>query len=174
MPREPFMAKTRGALSSYLGSNVHQSGKRWAMESFGLGKGTGLLGRALGMGFAGYTMYEGYQQGGVWGAAKAGAELAAWSYGIRAGFALLGPIAPLAIGGAVAYAGVSIRKGIIDKVRERNYKMSNLEMSRPVVDQFGTLATMRQRSIMAIQNSKINGRSSLGSEAVLLYRPYHR
>jgi hypothetical protein len=50
----------------------------------------------------------------------------------------------------------------------------DLELGGPVMDQFGTLATMRQRSVAAIQNSKLNARSVLSNEATYTYRPYYR
>jgi hypothetical protein len=59
-------------------------------------------------------------------------------------------------------------------VHEYMKKHARLEMATPLIDQFGTVATMRQRSLQAINNSKINGRTALGAEGLLTYSPYAR
>jgi hypothetical protein len=60
------------------------------------------------------------------------------------------------------------------QMREHAIKHATLEMGAPAQDPFGTISTMRQRSIMAIQNSRVNGRTALGNEAMLLYSGYNR
>jgi len=51
---------------------------------------------------------------------------------------------------------------------------AGVQMGTPSVDPFGNNATMRQRSINAIQNSRLNGRTALSNEAALMYSPYMR
>jgi len=171
------LARTRGAVRSYLGTTTHAVGKRWAGEAFGIG--TRGIGRVLGIGFAAYTIGTGYQQGGAWGATKALAGTAAEMYAFGAikgalfgnlGLSALAPVAAVAAGGAFVFRKELSRPW----VREHMKKHAKLEMGRPVMDQFGNLSTMRQRSLAAIQSSKINGRSGLGNEAALMYRPYFR
>jgi hypothetical protein len=140
----------------------------------------------LGAGFTAHAGYTGYQQEGAWGAAKGvGESLAIWYAGDVAISALArgGPWAA-AIGVGAATAGLGMIGEFTGEnplqvlarpaVREHMRKYAKLEMGRPVIDQFGTGATMRQRSLMAMQRSKINGRSALGNEATLMYRPYFR
>ncbi|MBW1802321.1 MAG: hypothetical protein JRJ85_16525 [Deltaproteobacteria bacterium] len=167
-----------------MGSKVHRSGVRWAKEAYGIGsKGVGRVG---GYAFAAYMAYEGYQQDGAWGAAKGLARGAAETYAMGAVWGAIG--APVKAVGAVAAtmlaghafynmaAGGPSPQQFLARpyVREHQRKHAKLEMGRPVLDQFGSLSTMRSRSVSAIQNSKINGRTGLGNEAALMYRPYFR
>lgn len=125
-----------------------------------IGRKAGLLGNA----FTLYEVYRGYQEGGVMGAAK--------GFGVSYGFNLasrlllkstLGPVA------AVAAVGIGTYQ-FGKKAGEYGKKMSGLEMATPYIDQFGTMATMRQRSLQAIQNTHLNGRAALGSEAQILHK----
>lgn len=164
---------------SYLGSGMHKKGMEWARETYGLGKGMGKLGRGLGLGYLAYNAITGFQEGGLGGAAKEVAHGAAEGYVLGQASSLLGavvtnPIGLAMIGGAAVGAGMYAKSQFITKMQDRHRKFTQLEMGRPMLDPFGNMATSRQRSIMAMQQSKINGRSALGQEASLLYRPYHR
>ena len=207
-------ARMPSAFKSYLGSAVHKSGKEMALFSVGFGKITtksglqkfkfGKGGGLLGLAFTGYSMYQGYEEGGAWGAVKGGAGSVAENYALGAVWKALrlgpvaigaGAIAATIAGGAIGEvtglgAGNSPLGGIgfgvpwVSKsafsflarpaVAEHMHRHAELEMGRPVIDEFGTLATMRQRSMMAIQNSKINGRCGLGNESTYTFRPYFR
>ena len=142
--------------------------------------------------FAGLGAYEGYQQGGVRGAVKGAAGSLAENFVFGAalkglGVSTAGMGTPTGLAASIPFVahaawtgrgmfesggsfGAMMRPYVADHMRRH----SELEMGRPVIDQFGNLATMRQRSISAIQGSKINGRTGLGMEATLLYSPYFR
>lgn len=183
-------ARVGGAWKSYRGSWMHQAGMDSVKQELGIGKQTlklGAAGKWLGRGFVAYSVYSGYKEGGAWGAVKGGATHMATTYafgiaqkalGIGSSWPMMGMLAGVGVGAGLTYYGAT---GIAPwqalarpLVREHMKKYNNVEMGRPIVDQFGSLATMRQRSLMAIQNSKINGRSALGNEATLQYSPYFR
>ncbi len=85
---------------------------------------------------------------------------------------LLSPIS-LAVMGATAVAGQAAdfyERGTKAGMRERQVR--NLEMGAPVADPFGTISTLRQRSLSALQNSHVNGRMALGNEAALLHSSF--
>jgi hypothetical protein len=194
----PGMARVGSSFKSYLGKAPHQSGMEWVKFDLGFGKmapkGLGGLIGPTGLALA---AYGGYKEGGALGAGKeigkslltsyafgaitkglrlgsVGADAAGFAIGVvigtlgyQAGFAMThtggisnpyNPLAPL------------VRPAVANYMRAHR----DLEMGGPVFDQFGTLATMRQRSISAIQNSKLNGRSVLSNEATYQYRPYFR
>lgn len=178
----------------YLNTGFHAEGMAGVKMQFGFGKyasgGKSLLGKAFGRlagpAFLGYSMYQGYQEEGIWGAVKEGVSQSAWAYGISAVLPTALKVGGYgaAIGGAAIGAGLLGYSGISGRgmgatlfspyVRDFKKKHQDLEMGTPNIDQFGTLSTMRQRSIMAIQNSKFNGRSALGNEALLMSQPYFR
>ena len=136
------------------------------------GKSLGLLGRAGFPLFAAFSAYSGYKEGGVLGAAR-NVAVDALSWGaMRAGFTML--TNPVVLGAAaIAGAGYGVyRLGEAARKHERGVR--RLELGADVVDRFGTLSTMRQRSLQAIQNSHLSGRSALGNEALLLSVPYMR
>lgn len=117
-----------------------------------------------------YSAYSGYKEGGVWGAAKETASFIGinMAFNMAVGSAgALGAIglaaAPIAIGATVGYAAAS-------SSRKNLMKYKKLEMGANQIDRFGTIATIRQRSLSSIQNSHINGRMMLGNEAYLSHR----
>jgi len=123
-------------------------------------------GGLLGAGFMAYSLYSGYQEGGIMGAIREGGSQALnmtlWG---AAETALSSPIGTgLMIAAGVGYAG----KYLGDKSIAYARSLRNVTMGAPIVDPFGTVATMRQRSLNALQNTHINGRISLGQEAVLM------
>lgn len=173
-------ATINSAFSAYRQSGVHQAGMLWAKDFWGIGqKG---LGRALSVGFLGMSAISGWQEGGAWGAAKQLASDTAFAYGARAGLHVFG--AP-AVGVAGALAGFSAMHMLTSGESPLEYmtkagtgqymkKNASLELGGPINDSFGNIATMRQRSVNAIMNSRLNGRTALGQEAALTYRPYMR
>jgi hypothetical protein len=52
---------------------------------------------------------------------------------------------------------------------QKSRRMKELELGMPIVDEYGTMGTLRQRSLQAIQSSRINGRVGLGNEAAILH-----
>lgn len=183
----PSRANWGGAVKSYLGSTTHKTGMRMLGEMYGIGqyKGKGMA-KWLGRGFLGFSAIQGYAEGGFAGAMKNVAGDLAVNYAIGA---VLGSLAtPLAAAGiglgvaATAGAAYGLSTGLIHSpaqfvrpwVYEHMKKHTSLEMGTPTLDQFGTAATMRQRSLEAINNSRFNGRTALGQEAALMYSPYYR
>jgi hypothetical protein len=138
---------------------------------FGIGqKG---FGRVLGYGFAVYSAYQGYKEGGLKGAAVGVGKSVVETYLMNRALFALGKAsfaAPVAIAAAIGYGMNKVQGYGAEKLR----KHANLEMGAPVEDQFGNIATGRQRAMMAMQRSHINGRSAAGNEAALMYRPYFR
>jgi len=186
-----WLARRPGMIGSYFGSNLHRSGIEWTKGMLGAGltpemralgintwsRATGVM-RLLGPAWIAYRAYEGFKEGGPGGAVKGAAFALGESYlfphvAHMAGMAALGGAAMLGMQYGMTGAG-PLETLTRPLVREHMRKHAKLEMGRPIHDQFGNVATMRQRSVMAIQNSKINGRSALGHEATLAYSPYFR
>ncbi len=139
----------------------------------------GAAGRALGPAFVGYSAFAGYREGGIFGAIRGGsvatAESFAWGFAWKGATAILGSTAiPVAVGvAAVAGLGYGTYKAL-EHGNQVMKKQRRLEMGSPIIDPFGTGATMRNRSLNALQNSQINGRSAFGSEAALMHVPTMR
>lgn len=130
-------------------------------------KSLGLLGTA-------YMAYEGYQSGGVMGAAAGVGESIAWSAGIRMAGAALGGAAAITAGGlgavalgtyAIGEAGRAHRKGL------RNIEFGGGDQILQAMSSAGA-ATSRQRAAMALQNTHINGRMAMGNEALLMHTQF--
>jgi len=160
------------------GHFIKERGVRAAFKGAG-GKmgGMGIAGHALGVGFAAHAMYTGYQEGGVTGAVGAGVRFGAEWGAMRAGIALLakagigaGVLAPLAIAAGGAYGFYQFGEA----AQEYGKQMKSLEMGAPIVDPFGTVATTRQRSLMALNNTHINGRMAMGNEGILMHDGAYR
>ena len=156
----------REALKSKMGAGF---GKLGAARYGGMAARVG--GRMLGPAFTAYSMYEGYQSGGVFGAMKGGAEAvlmnAAFSSAMKFVPSLVNPVTVgLATAAAVGYGAYTFGEA----ARSHRKDLRNVEMGGGYVDTFGTGATMRQRSAMALQNSHINGRSALGMEGAIYHR----
>lgn len=176
---------------SYVGSEIHARGIRMVKNDLTIGaearnatKGKlGTLTKWLGRGFYGYAAYEGYQEGGIFGAAKNVAATAAVSYAFGTASPILLGASVVAGGAAVGVLGgiglASMSEGVSPlqlltrrRVREHQRKNANLEMGAPVNDPHGNLATMRQRSLAAMQNSRLSGMNALGYEAQINYSRY--
>ena len=139
----------------------------------GLLKGAGKVGGGLFT--AGYMLYEtmqGLRQGGIGGALRAGGKVikqnVIWDVGMH--LASKAGVGALAVGGAAVYGYYQFASA----GREYAEGLRNMEMGSPIVDPFGTAATMRQRSLNALQNTHINGRMALGNEAILMHEGAYR
>lgn len=156
----------------------HQAGINLVKDTFTTG-----IGRAFLLGFAAYNIHE---QGLAKGLYETGKTFIIQDYLIgrainwtgMAGSTLGAGAAGVALAAGIglpAMAGVGIGQfWSRPLVKQHAIKNARLELGSPVIDNFGTLATMRQRSLMAMQNSNINGRSAMGQEATYTYRPYFR
>lgn len=128
-------------------------------------------------------IYSGYQEGGLWGAAKGGVgsalEFAAYDVGFKAlsiafkGSALgkIGTFAktaalPLGIAAGIGYGAY---KGA-QYFSERGRRSTEAEFTGSM-DAFNTQAayTMRQRALQEINRSHTNARTILGQEAALMH-----
>ena len=169
-------------LRAWGGSAAHRSGMEFVTGELGLQKGMSPLFKWLGRGMIGMSAYHGYQQGGVGGAAVETAKHIGISYAMGAAWSVAGGALSVAAGVGIAGAaaagagylasGGSAMDAFRPYMAKHARRHAGLEMGTPMVDNFGTTATMRQRSLAAIQNSKLNGRSALGNEAALSYMPY--
>lgn len=129
----------------------------------------GALGGALFPAFVAHSAYQGYQEGGVMGAATSAAfDAGMWGAMRAAGSLLMNPITIAAA--AVAASGYGYYK-YGENVRKFGKRLRAVEMGADVIDTYGTIATTRQRSLAALQNSHINGRLALGNEASILHNP---
>jgi len=102
--------------------------------------------------------------GGVLGMAGAGAAGTVAAIG-----GLFNPMVWIATAGAYGASKMMDYYDSTNRNIARQRMVNNLEMGSPILDQFGTVSTLRQRSLAAIQNSKVNGRMALGQEAALLH-----
>jgi len=153
------------ALRQTLPAFARQAGAR------GIAKGAwGVIkhGGFLNAGFTAWNAIEGYREDGIVGAAKSvaiggaiqiGMDYAMSTLALGAAFDVAAPLA------AIGYGAYRVGKASI--ARGKRYR--NLEMGTPFVDTFGTAATIRQRSLQAIQNSHIGGRMALGNEGALMH-----
>jgi hypothetical protein len=160
-----FMGRNDPALKQKLAKANSFGAKAFTRVSHAASSGFGLL-------YTAGMAYSGYQEGGVWGAAKntaqAGIENALFNVGLRAigNPVTLGLAATAAIGYGVYRYGKAAGK--------YGKGIKKVEMGAPFVDTFGTAATIRQRSLSALQNSHVNGRMAMGSEAALMHSPMMR
>lgn len=196
-PRSTWATRSGQFVGSVMGSTAGREFKQGIGESFGFeyekGINKGFLGRKLpggmmsqgkfafasrlfGIATLGVSAISGYQENGMAGATMHVAKDAATWGAMRAGWSvgkgvLTNPwfLAGASIG-AGAYAGYKIGQASREKAR----RIRNVEMGGEVIDRFGTLSTIRQRSLMALNNSHVNGRMALGNEAILLSSNYLR
>ncbi len=195
--RFTWAQRAGGFAGSVLGSTPGREFRQGIGESFGFeyekGINKGFLGRKLeggmmsqgkfafasrlfGVATLGLSAISGYQENGVTGATMNVAKNAATWGAIRAGWSVgKGVLSnPWVLGGAAigatAYAGYKIGQASREKAR----RIRNVEMGGEVLDRFGTVSTIRQRSLMALNNSHVNGRMALGNEAILLSSNYLR
>jgi hypothetical protein len=95
---------------------------------------------------------------------------AAWEVGKRAlGIGRLAVFNPITIGAAVLTAGIIGGRAALIAGRQYNRDIRKASFGNAASDTYGTIATMRQASVNAIQSSRINGRSALGQEANLMH-----
>jgi hypothetical protein len=137
------------------------------------GKWGRLAGGTLSIAGTASLAYEGYKEGGVFGAAKGIGTSVAWNWGTRAAVGVIGaPVtAALAVGTAAAIGTYAVGEA----ARKHVKSLGQLEFgSNNMMDVIGSAgaATSRQRSVMALQNTHLNGRMALGNEAVLMHTSF--
>jgi len=169
---ETFGWEFKGATNyGFLGNRSPELAKSITEATGRFGKfraktlGMGL--RGLGLGFTLYSAYQGYKQGGIAGAAKEIAIMGAYNIAFQGLKSAWSVGSSLPVLGVAAAAYGTYKFG---QMAGRYGKgMEQIEMGRPVIDNYGTIATIRQRSLQAIQNTHLNARSSIGNEAFLLH-----
>lgn len=167
-------AMRQGALESF-GYHFDKTSAR--KHFFGIGSKTGFgVMKGLGLPFTAVMAYQGYQQGGITGAAGGVMESVAWGAGIRGGLHVakaalgstaMGATATVGIGAAAVYGHYRMNRNIIQhakRLQQTEFVATNIS------DPFGTIATIRRRSLQALHNSGMNGRIALGREAQLMSR----
>ena len=126
-------------------------------------------------------VWSGATAGWAFGAGLAGAEagiLATGSAGLLMGAggaavaALLNPVTLAIAAGVYGYNKASEYIQHTDKAIARHKQVRGLELGGPIQDQFGTISTLRQRSLQALQNTHVNGRMAFGQEAALLHSSF--
>ena len=129
--------------------------------------------------------------GASWGGAKAGWDVARGMHSIKGAGTFLRTAAGLAGGGLGGAAGLLFHPATLligagvygygelqeyiqknDSAIARNKQVRGLELGAPIQDPFGTISTLRQRSLQAIQNTHVNGRMAFGNEAALLHSTF--
>ena len=83
--------------------------------------------------------------------------------------ALFSPLALMMGAGIYGYGQLEEYSRKNDQAIARNKQIGSLELGAPIQDPFGTISTLRQRSLQAIQNTHVNGRMAFGNEAALLH-----
>lgn len=162
----------RTLLPTAFNSTIAGATTGWGAGSFLAGSIE--LGSVANMGFAvskGAGATKAAQIG--WGARAAMFAGGGLGAGIGAAVGtLINPYAWAIMGGI--YATQKVSEAIDRKSRAgvRQKQVRALELGTPMSDQFGTISTLRQRSLSAIQNSHVNGRMALGNEAALLHTSF--
>lgn len=159
---------------SFLGGGSLR-GVTGARSFGGAAKAVGKLGlKALPMIGGAAFIYSGYKEGGIAGAVDAGIENMKMGIAWEVGSAALGSGAlPIAAAAAVVGAGAYGYYQFGEAAQRYGRKTRRLEMGGEIIDRFGTISTMRQRSLQALNNTHMNGRMALGNEAMLTHRPMY-
>lgn len=130
---------------------------------------------ALPLAMTGLMAYQGYQEEGLWGAAKGVAESAAYSAAFHAGAGLVSGAAAMTGGVAlgVAAAGFGYYK-FGEAAQAATKRRTDLEFGSSSIDFMGNRGafTARARAMQALNNSHINGRVAIGQEAILTHQTY--
>lgn len=176
MPRNAPFQFMGGAFQGVRGSGGMAAGAAQLQKNLGAKTAAGAAGKlglkALPLVGNLAFMYMGYREGGIGGAIDAGLESAKFSIAWEVGAAVLGSAAlPLAIGAGIAGGAGYGYYQFGEAAQRHGRKMRKLEMGGEVTDRFGTMSTMRQRSLQALNNTHVNGRMALGNEAAIMHTP---
>jgi hypothetical protein len=118
----------------------------------------------------GMFAYEGYQNNGLMGAASGVGESVLINAAVHYGRNILTNPLTLTVAGIAAAGYGMYRLGEAGRAHAKGLK--ELEMtSQNTLDAIGSIGagTMRQRALMALNNTHINGRIALGNEAMLMH-----
>lgn len=172
-----FTPGFRGALDElgHLGGTARKlftsMESNWARAGLAVRFGVAGAFRTIPLAFTVGAAYTGWKEGGVLGAGVGVAKSTAFNYASGLAFQALGTFGiPAILAGGAALGSYAALSGGASAIRRRR----RMEMAAPLSDPFGTGATMRQRSLNLLQNSQLNGRSAMGSEAYLMHTPVMR
>lgn len=131
---------------------------------------------SLGLASSIYFMYTGYQEGGVFGAAKG--VVSSVLYGAAFRTAIMGLGAPITVGamaiGAAGYGAYHLGEaGQRYQRRLKSLEVGGDENMINAINSYGA-STMRQRAATALNNSHINRRLALGNEASMFHSSFRR
>lgn len=163
------MERLRG-MPTEVGKVVSRRGKMGLLKWGGtrLGAAAPLIGTA-------FMAYSGYQQEGVWGAAKGVAESAAYSTAWHAGAGLVGTGALITAGVVAAGAAGAFGYYRFGEAAQASQKRRrDIEMGSADMDLLGNMGThtARARAMAALNNSHINARIAIGNEALLTHSSF--
>jgi hypothetical protein len=154
-----------GRQNRRLNSLYQARGAKYAGKKV-LGFAGKMAGRAIFPTWTAYGMYEAYQEEGIGGLVREGAQNALMGAAMKMAPALAGPLLGLAAVAAIGAGGYAAGNAAREHVRG----LRHLELGTPIVDPFGTAATLRQRSLSAMNRTHMNGRMAIGNEGYLLHR----
>lgn len=182
-------ATLAGGLTIYdTVSMVSQGYTENGMTGAASGFATSMMHQYVGRNFLGPAMIGAAK--GIWGGAKAGWAFGGALAGAEAGWlasgtmglfmgaggatvaALLNPVTLTIAAGAYGYNKAAEYIQHTDRAIARHKQVRGLELGGPIQDQFGTISTLRQRSLQALQNTHVNGRMAFGQEAALLHSSF--
>lgn len=166
----PYMA-----LGKSIGATMRHAGIKGS-ASFVAGTAfRGLTGPAATLYFAyhGGIFTSGYKKGGILGGAASIGETVLLQTAFRAvGGAIFNPFTLTVVAGAAAGYGI-YQFG--EAAKEHVKSLNRLEFGGgQIMDAIGSAgaATMRQRSVMALQDTHLNGRMAMGNEALLMHTSF--
>jgi len=160
-------AKTKSFLSNkYVNRGMRGGGYALGFSAKKGAKSLPLIGKfrpgfGLGLAFTAYEVVQGYREGGVTGAIKAGAGNVAGFVAMDMMFA--SPLAPVAIGAYLTYKGSEFLAEQGREARKSEFVGS--------MTSFSTKAayTIRQRAVQEIARSHTSSRTILGQEAQFMH-----
>jgi hypothetical protein len=122
--------------------------------------------------YTAFSMYQGYQEEGVWGAAKGAAESVLGAAAFNVGAAILGGPVMWGIAAAAVVGGGAYAFG--EAAQEHRKRIRGLEFATASMDVIGSAGALtdRARAMQALSNSHVNGRIALGNEGLLMHSSY--
>lgn len=144
-----------------------------ALKTMGGFRKVGTLGlRSLGVAGTAFSIYQGYQEEGLYGAAKGAAGSIAVGAAWHAAAGLIGNPATWGIAAAAGMGYGYYQFG--EAAQSHRRRVRGVEMGGGMQDVIGGGAalTERARAIQALSNTHINARMALGNEAVLTHSSY--
>lgn len=121
--------------------------------------------------FSAHSIYSGFKEGGFSGGMGAATEAVAFNTGLS----MLGGAAGTLLGGVMAIGAAGVGLHALGKAAETKKKRTRgLELAAVSPDLLysSSSLTARQRSLQALNDSRINARMAIGNEAALMHTRY--